>query len=215
MRMEGDPRRATGPELDALIDAFFDGELSAEDEAALLERVDRDPVAAERFARTSWAIDELRRPMRAPDFTGTVMDRVHGRRAWLSDGWRRFVGVGRLAAAAGVLLALGAGLAARRAAPDSATLGTQAGPLSRVVDASRVEAASGAMSISSTIGLVRGAAQREAAAVECEGESHAIIVRSCGGDVELEGRRIPATIWASPAEASQSRATVIVVKNPG
>lgn len=214
MTMEGLPGGGPGRDLDALIDAFFDGELSAAEESALLDLVDRDPVAAERFARTAWVIDEIRRPMSAPDFSGSVMSRVHGRRAWLSDGWRRFVGVGRLVAAACLLLALAGGLAARRMAPDSVTLGTQAGPLSQVVDAGRVEAASGAMTISSTFDIVRGAAKRGEAA-ECEGESHAIIVRSCGG-AEFSGERTaPSTIWSSPAEASQSRATVIVVKNPG
>jgi len=92
---------------DHLIDAFLDGDLDDRTSRSLRNALRKDLDACERVARTRRMIDELRSAPDAPDLSGSILSEVNRRRRFMTPGWRRFVSVGRLAVAAGIVLFVG------------------------------------------------------------------------------------------------------------
>lgn len=60
----------------ALLDAYFDGGLDAMRCRALLDQLSRDPVLFEEMASDRAWMDVLRLPVRAPDLTPAILDRL-------------------------------------------------------------------------------------------------------------------------------------------
>lgn len=173
-----DPLRSAGDDPllvpDELIDAFFDGDLDEQGKRRLFDGLARDPVAAEKFARTMFLVEAMRRPVEtecsasAPDFAGLVLSEVDRRRRWLAPGARRLVSVGRLAAAAALLVMLGGALALRRANPDAVMLADRPAPLTTLVETSRIEARQNVRGMASALEPIRGVVANLSSARPCE-----------------------------------------------
>jgi len=125
--------------LSARVDRCLDRELSAEECAALYEDLKASPEQARRLAETHAALDMLRAPVETPDLTAGILHEVGLRRGWLSARLQRVVTVGRLAAAACLLLALTVVLTAKRAAPDAAVFQAGPAPVSDLINAGQTE----------------------------------------------------------------------------
>lgn len=106
--------------LDAMMDAFFDGELDAAGEALLLRALAAHPGKAAEFADMQRGIEMLRRPVESPDFASVVASRALAGSA-LTDPLvfprRRHSWPAWTALAAGVVVAVGAGVMILREAP--------------------------------------------------------------------------------------------------
>lgn len=148
-------REGNPPPIDHLVDAFFDKELSG---AELSGALKRDKPAAARFERIQSMLDDLRRPVRTRDFSASILAEVGRRRPWLPASMRRFVSVGRLAAAACFLLFVGGAFYAERIAPDTMRLTNEPAPLTELVSAGRADATSGIRTLAEAFESVRGAA---------------------------------------------------------
>jgi hypothetical protein len=161
--MTSDPRGleagATNRVPDALLDAFFDGDLDDAGKRCLFDGMRNDPAAAERFARTMFAMEQLRRRpgADAPDFSRAVLAEVDRRRRWLTPSARRAVQVGRLGAVAAILVVLAGGFIYKRNNPQSALLADRPAPLTSVVETSRIEARQGIRGMASAFAPIQGA----------------------------------------------------------
>ena len=101
-----------------VIDAFFDETADAE-MSRNFDALMKDKDRLHDVFTTRRAIDELRRPVHAPDQTRAILDRVDTHRGWMRPRSRRRVTIGRYAAA-GLLLGLVAGaFVSQRVAPDA------------------------------------------------------------------------------------------------
>lgn len=127
------PRRIDDARLDALLNAFFDKELSAEDSGDLFKGLRANPAKAREFAATRRAVEDLRRPVAAPDLTNAILDAVHAKRPWLRDRDVWGVRIGRLGLVAALLLVLGGVLLQRRATPDAPVWNAGPAPLTEFV----------------------------------------------------------------------------------
>ncbi|MBL0920556.1 MAG: hypothetical protein IBJ10_00325 [Phycisphaerales bacterium] len=174
---------------DELIDAFFDGDLDDSGKRSLFDGLRNDPVAAERFARTMFVVESMRRPVEtscelpAPDFTGSVLAEIDRRRRWMPARARRFVAFGRFAAAASLLLILGGAFVVRRANPDAVMLAERPAPLTHVMEVSRLEATQSFRGMASALEPIRGAVATFASTgPRCEAPSDPA---RCAGDVAV------------------------------
>lgn len=129
---------ALGP--DALIDAYFDRSITPESKSRLARLLSTDPAATIAFGECDRAVEALRAPVVAPDFSAAILDEVGRRRGWLGASLQRLVSIGRLAAAAVLLLALGLTLAAKRWAPDSGVFPSAATPIADVTECAASDA---------------------------------------------------------------------------
>ncbi len=162
--MSQDPRRFDAGDAqrvpDELLDAFFDGDLDDAGKRCLFDGMRRDPAAAERFARTMFALEQLRRTPDAsasPDFTDSVLDAIDQRKRWMTPAARRVVRIGRYAAAASILVMLAGGFLYKRANPQSALIAERPAPLTNVVETGRLEARQNIQSMASVFRPLRGA----------------------------------------------------------
>lgn len=158
---------------DELIDAFFDGDLDDSGKRSLFDGLTRDASAAEKFARTMFLVESMRRPVEdkcdlpTPDFTRSVLSEVDRRRNWMAPRARRLVSFGRYAAAASLLVMLGGALIVRRANPDAVMLADRPAPLTNVVEISRMEATESFRGMASALEPIRGVVANFSAA-RCE-----------------------------------------------
>lgn len=129
-RRDGRGRR----ESDHAIDRLLDGGLSREQSQELLREIRRDAGACEDLARTRLCLDRLREPVDAPDMTDAILSRAHSRRRFLPQAGRRFVTVGRVAVAAGLVGAVALASFVQRHAPE-VRLDEQPAPVTRFVEA--------------------------------------------------------------------------------
>lgn len=134
MSREPDNNPNASRRIEDLIDAYFDRELPAEDEAALAHLLKRDAGAAMLFSESEAAIEALRAPVNAPDLTQDILAEVGHRRGWIGARLQRFVSVGRVALAACLLLALALTLTARRFAPEAPIFPNTPTPVSNIAD---------------------------------------------------------------------------------
>ena len=87
------------------LDRYLDGEIDRESAAFRAAFVKKE--FRERLDEMEEILGELGRPVKGPDLTGSVLAAVDERRPFVEKRTRRFVTLGRLAAAASVLLAIG------------------------------------------------------------------------------------------------------------
>lgn len=132
----GGAGRIDDARLDALLHAFFDKELDVEDSSDLFKGLRKSPRKAREFAETRRFVEELRRPVDAPDMTRDILAQVHAKRPWLRDRDVWGVRLGRLGLVAMLLLVLGGVLLQRRATPDAPVWNAGAAPLTELVRSS-------------------------------------------------------------------------------
>ncbi len=137
-REGADGVRAVG--ADSLLDAYFDRTICAAGKTRLARLVAADPDAGAAFSELDRAVEGLRTPVRAPDFSAAILGEVGRRRGWLGAGVQRLVSVGRLAVAAVLLLGLGVGLAVKRWSPDSVVFSPPATPIAAVTECAATDA---------------------------------------------------------------------------
>lgn len=119
---------------DRLIDELLDGGVSAERSQDLLRAIRHDAKACEDLARARIGIELLREPVAAPDLSGQILGAVHARRRFLPGRTRRLVTAGRVAVAAGVVVAVGLASFVQRHVPE-VRLADGPAPVSRIVEA--------------------------------------------------------------------------------
>ncbi|TVQ33679.1 MAG: hypothetical protein EA376_01485 [Phycisphaeraceae bacterium] len=140
---------------DALIDAYLDRELPPERSAELFKTLRSNRQAADRFDSMQKLVDDLRRPVEAPDLTASILSEVGRRRGWLPEPMRRAVTFGRLSAAACFLLLLGGLFVVDRIAPDSTPFPTGPEPITNLVSTGRAEAAAGIQNFAGVFDTLR------------------------------------------------------------
>jgi hypothetical protein len=131
---------------DELVDAFLDRELDSERSRDLLDHMKNDPARSEEIARSQRMLSLLRRaPLHAEraeeERISAIMARVHRRRSFLPESWRRLVTAGRLSVAATFLLAGFAFAVLGKIHPDAFRLASEPAPLASLVSNGRAEAA--------------------------------------------------------------------------
>lgn len=143
------------------LDAYFDGEAdrrSAEFRAAFVKsRQFRSDVAA-----TEEMVADLKRPIKGPDLSSRILAAVDDRKPFVTGQTRRFVTVGRLAAAAAVLLLLTGAVLVERMRPGSIELTPRPTPVSGLVDASSRPRPAYATTITPRVSASLGAPDRVA-----------------------------------------------------
>lgn len=91
------------------LDRFFDGELSREQTAAMLDRLRSDPARMRRFGATQGVVERLREPLQHPDLTDRILHEAEERGAFRRPPfWRRHARTGGLGFAAALAMAVGA-----------------------------------------------------------------------------------------------------------
>lgn len=149
--MTTDPRNNPERIPDELIDALLDGELDSASKRQLFSELAQDPERCERVAREQRMISMLREPIDAPDLSATILARVHGRRRFLPAPSRRLVRIGRLAAAACVLLTLLGVAAVQRWSPEWARWSPRPAPVTTLVESSQADASAGVKSVAEAV----------------------------------------------------------------
>lgn len=157
---------------DALIDALFDGELSASARREVLGAVRHDPHARRELERTARVLAALRAPPEAPDLTGAILARADRRRRFVPGRLRRLTKVGRAGVVAFALLVMLGVAAGRRAWPERLALANDRTPLADMNDALRQDAAEGVTAIRAGILQVRMSFDGIADAEPCAGRLH-------------------------------------------
>jgi len=132
----GAKRALDDARLDALLNAFFDKELGADESGDLFKGLRKSPKKAREFAATRRMVEDLRAPVHAPDLTRDILAAVHQRRPWLRDRDVWGVRLGRLGLVAALLLVLGGVLLQRRATPDAPVWNAGPAPLTELVRSS-------------------------------------------------------------------------------
>lgn len=119
--------------LDALLDAFFDKELTVDESSSLFKGLRTNPAKAREFAATRQALESLRTPEPAPDLADEILSKVHAQRPWLRDRDVWGVRIGRAGLVAALLLALGGVLYQRSLTPDAAIWNPAPAPVTDLV----------------------------------------------------------------------------------
>ncbi len=145
----------TQADLDAMIDSFFDRELDHESRRNLDAVLESQPRERDRFDTVQDLIDDLRRPVRAPDFTSSVLAEVGRRRPWMPAPLRRYVTAGRMGLAASFLVALAGAWMIERQTPGVYDLREQPAPLTQLVNAGRADAAAGLTALTGAVESLR------------------------------------------------------------
>jgi hypothetical protein len=115
------------------LDRYLDGEISRDSAAFRAAFVRRE--FRERLAEMEEVLGDLSRPVRGPDLTDAILSGVDERRPFVARRTRRFITVGRLAAAACVLLATGVAVMVERARPGALHLIEEPTPVAAAVQA--------------------------------------------------------------------------------
>lgn len=134
------PDPSEGPIPDDLVDRFFDRELDDSGRAGFMRRLDDDHRACERVARTNRFITLLRRGVRAPDQTNSILDRVDHLRGFVAPSQRRLVRFGRVAVAAMLFGVIAGAVVVQRRAPEIVELAGMATPVRDMASAAAREA---------------------------------------------------------------------------
>ena len=126
---------------DDALDRYLDKEISRESAAFRAAFVKRD--FRERLDEAEAMIGQLRKPLRTPDLSDAILGAVDARKSFVATGTRRFVTVGRLAAAASVLLAVGGVVLIERSHPILTALRSDVEPVSGMVSAASLPGSMG------------------------------------------------------------------------
>ena len=126
------------------LDRLFDRELNGCERRDLVGRLGRDPAALDEVSDVRRMVQQMRQPAgQTPDLTFAVMDQLDQSSGFLSPRLRRRVKVGRLAAAAVVLVGLLGVTIAQRSAPDRFRVRDVATPVADFSDALRQDSVEG------------------------------------------------------------------------
>lgn len=128
------PQSPEGPIPEELVDRFFDRELNGEDRTGFIRRLDADPRACEHVAKTNRFLTLLRRGVRTPDLSESILERVDSFRGFVRPAERRLIRFGRLAVAAMLFGVVAGAVVVQRRAPHMVEL---AGPPTPVRDIAR------------------------------------------------------------------------------
>lgn len=134
------PEPPEGPIPDELVDRFFDRELDDAGRAGFMRRLDDDAGACERVAKTNRFLTLLRRGVRAPDLTDSILDRVDHLRGFVPPRERKLVRFGRLAVAAMLFGVIAGAVVVQRRAPEVVELAGMPTPVRDVARAAAKEA---------------------------------------------------------------------------
>ncbi|MEC9372399.1 MAG: hypothetical protein VYC34_01080 [Planctomycetota bacterium] len=144
------------------VDAFFDRELRPDSARALFDALRADPLAREEFDATQRALDDLRRPVAAPDLSSSILSTVGRRRPWLPGRLRRVVVAGRYAAAACFLGLLSAAFVAERYNPEVFNVTNEPAPVAELITETGQEARQGFEQIQASVASLKPVAERPA-----------------------------------------------------
>lgn len=151
---------ADGPIPDDLVDHMLDGEVDPQRAREVFTAIRRDREASKRLDATQHILRSIKaddRELGCPDFSSRVLAQVASRTGlFSSSGFRRMLAY-RFAAAAAVLLAIGALFVAQRLAPESVRLTSQPTPVSRLVQSVPTETAGMFSGVRSIFGSLVGA----------------------------------------------------------
>ncbi|MEZ6241911.1 MAG: hypothetical protein R3B57_02610 [Phycisphaerales bacterium] len=140
---------------DALLDALFDGELSAQARRDVLGAVRHDPHARRELERTAQVLSALRTPLDSPDLTGAILARADHRRRFVPGRLRRLTKLGRAGVIVLALVVMLGVAAGRRAWPERLALAHEQTPLTDINAAVQQDAAQGVGAIRAGILQVR------------------------------------------------------------
>jgi hypothetical protein len=113
---------------DHIVDRFFDRELTRREASGLFDSFRADPASARRFVQTQRMLDALKEPVRTPDFTRSILSRIDQaspEAPLLTRRGVRQVRVGRLAAAAALVMLVGGAFVVQRLNPNVVEFGVQ------------------------------------------------------------------------------------------
>lgn len=142
--MNGKMNSEPGRVPEELVNQFFDRELDEGSRDKFFGMLRGDLARCQEVARTQRIVAMLREPIPAPDLTSRILDRVEERRGFLPLRLRRVVTIGRLIAAACVLVAVLGVALLNRSHPGLFRLTAAPQPLSNVIESGKAEAAAGA-----------------------------------------------------------------------
>lgn len=192
------------------LDAFFDDEMSDDESELLYEHIRRERELAADMLGTQRALDALRTVPRCPDFSQQILQRVDRKRGLLSGPWLQRVFVGRVAIAAGLLLAMGGIFALHRASPGLATMG-QPTPIGQLASAVPADArrSSGSTETSMESSSWAAGLNIQGAAMDSRAALHARSVMQAGPEARRAmveaGETLPmggdGVVFAEPATA--------------
>ncbi len=157
MSFEGDqPTRDLDRDVpDALVDAFFDRELSPEAQRQVLRAVRHDAHTRDELERTAEALASLRDQPLAPDMTRQILARADSRRRFLPRRLRRITRTARLGVSGAALLVLLGVATAQRAWPDALSLTPHDTPLADVNTAFQADAIQSAAALRAGVDRAR------------------------------------------------------------
>lgn len=116
---------------DDVLDRYLNKEITRESAAFRAAFVKRE--FRERLDEAEGMIGQLRKPLRTPDLSDAILGAVDARKSFVATGARRVVTVGRLAAAASVLLAVGGVVLIERTHPILSAFRNDAEPIGGMV----------------------------------------------------------------------------------
>jgi hypothetical protein len=137
-----------------LVDAFFDRELDEGSRQQLFGALRGDLPRCAEVAKTQRIVSMLREPVVAPDFTHAIMGQLRARGTFVPSRTRRFIKVGRLAAAACLLLGVLGIALLQRSAPDAVRLVAQPKPVGELVNSSAADARLEVQRLNSAMNIV-------------------------------------------------------------
>jgi hypothetical protein len=129
----GSGRRLSDQDLDQMVDAYFDRELSVGQRRRMFDELSGQGSRCEDIARMQRILAQLREPPEQIDIADDVIAQIHRRRSFLSPRMRAAIRVGRMAVAASVLLALLGIVVVQRIAPDTTTLTAESTPVTSLM----------------------------------------------------------------------------------
>ena len=126
-------RTLSDQELDRMVDAYFDRELSIGERRRLFDQLSGKGGRCEDIARMQRILAQLRQPPDEIDVADEVIAQVGHRRSFLSPTMRSAIRVGRVAVAASVLLTLLGIVIVQRIAPDATSLVAETTPVTSLM----------------------------------------------------------------------------------
>lgn len=136
-----DPADVDPPIPDDLVDAFFDRELDDATRAAFTRRLDEDASCCERVAKTHRMLSMLRRGVKPPDLSASILDRVDSVRGFVPRKHRRLIRAGRAAVVLALLGVVASAVVVRHRAPEVVAFGSLPSPVRDVASAACEDAA--------------------------------------------------------------------------
>lgn len=130
--------RLTDHAFERLVDAHADGQISAQARRVLEQELARSTERRAAFERSERLLIAMREPVRSPDFSAAILERLEDRGVILPSRKRRVMFLTRAVVAAGLAIATVTLVLVERRAPGTTPMASAApAPVSSVVEASR------------------------------------------------------------------------------